>query len=96
MYPLLCSGGFPNPEKNGILTVVGAQAIPIVPGSPVDCQLRDDNVSGAPASNTYREIVHLKSDGNSSPSITFDEPLKTRKGIRATTLTNCICILYTR
>ena len=95
MYPLLCAGGFPNPEKVGIIAISAVQAIPVVAGSPVDVQLRDDSIGTAPISNTFKEIVHLKSDGNSSPIIPFDPPLKTRKGIRATTLTNATCLLYT-
>ena len=96
MYPLLCSGGFPNPEKDGILAIVGVQVVPVEPGSPFDAQLRDDNVSGDPASNTLNEIIHLKGDGNNAQQIFFDPPLKTRKGIKATTLLNATCLLYVR
>jgi hypothetical protein len=96
MYPLLCSGGFPVPEKDGQFDIVAVQVMPVSAASAVVAQLRDDNVGGAPASQNYRHIVGLKSDGNSSPFIVFDPPLKTRKGLRATTLTNGVCTVYVR
>jgi len=96
MYPLLCSGGFPVPEKSGVLTVVGVLATPVIVGSAVDVNLRDDNQTASPASENLNSVVKFKNDGNKSEFVFFDPPMKTRKGLKATKLTNAVCTVYVR
>lgn len=99
MYPLLCAGGYPVPEKEGQFEIVGIDAVPTVAGSAMECTLRDHwsaNWDNDPDRNKH-EVISLKTDGNSSCFHVFQSPIKTRRGLRATTLTNCTrAIVYLR
>jgi hypothetical protein len=96
MYPLLCAGGFPCPEKVGIITIESILAVPVISGAEMDMQLRDDDGSTAHLSETQKEIACAKNDGSNSVYIQFNTPLKTRRGIKATTMTNARVYVYTR
>lgn len=88
--PLFCSGGYPVPEKEGIMDIVGISAVPTTPGSAMEVTLRDDWNNAHPLDpedNKY-EIIKFKSDGNTGLFHMFPVPIKTLSGIRATTLTN--------
>lgn len=99
MYPLLCAGGYPVPSKPGVLEVIAVSASPIVVGQAMKAVLRDDtdNYSADYTVDPNKnEIVHLETDGDGTQSISFDPPLKTRRGIMPTTLTNAVCHVYVR
>lgn len=88
--PLLCPGGYPVPEKQGIFEIVGISAVPTTTGSAMEIELRDDwgfDQTWDPDHNKH-EIIKLKSDGNEGLFHMFIAPIKTLRGIRATTLTN--------
>jgi hypothetical protein len=96
MYAALCSGGFPVPEKEGILRIWSVKAAPLVVGSTIEVKLRDDWGFALDEVDTDKNVVvHLKGDGTSDVEVKFNTPLIVRKGIRATTLTNVDnCLVY--
>ena len=99
MYPLLCAGRYPVPEKEGVLEIVAVAASPLTVATAIDIQLRDDWGANSPdfvLDPDKNKIIHLEGDGNSPVFVSFDPPLKTRKGLIATTLTNAVCHVYVR
>ena len=98
-YPLLCSGGYPVPEFDGVREIAGINFTPTVVGSPMEVVLRDANnaeYNNDPDHNKH-EVVKVLADGNQSYFQMFTSPIKTRRGIRATTLINATrVILYVR
>lgn len=99
MYPLLCAGRYPVPEKDGMLEIVTITASPLVVGTAMDVELRDDagnNSSDYALDPGKNLIVHLKGSGNAPVTQSFDPPLKTRKGLVATYCTNAVVEVYVR
>ncbi len=88
--PLICPGGYPVPERQGIMDIVGISAVPTATGSAMEIELRDDweNDQTWDPDHNKHEIIKLKSDGNMGYFTMFPVPIKTLRGIRATTLTN--------
>lgn len=88
--PLICPGGYPVPEKQGIHEIVGICAVPTVAGSAMEIELRDDwnNDQTYDPDNNKHEVIKVKSDGNTSIFHMFPTQIKTLRGIRATILTN--------
>lgn len=88
--PLICPGGYPVPEKEGIHEIVGISAVPAAIGSAMEVELRDDwnyTQLNDPDKNKH-EIIHIKTDGSVGFFHMFPTQIKCLRGIRATTLTN--------
>ncbi len=101
-YPLLCSGGYPVPEKQGMMEIVGICAVPTAVGSAMEVTLRDgwdkdkDTWGNDPEYNKH-EVISFKSDGNTPVMQMFPSSIKVRQGLRAVTLTNATrVIVYVR
>jgi hypothetical protein len=98
-YPNLCPGGYPVPEFDGVREIVGINFSPTTVGSQVNITLRDANnytYDNDPELNKH-EVIKVLADGNQSYFQMFPVPIKVRRGIRATTLTNATrVILYVR
>jgi hypothetical protein len=88
--PLICPGGYPVPEKEGIHEIVGISAVPTVVGSAMEVTIRDDwrNDQTYDPDHNKHELLHFKSDGNMSIFHLFPTQIKCLRGLRATTLTN--------
>ena len=88
--PLICPGGYPVPEKEGIHEIVGISAVPTVGGSAMEVLIRDDWNSDQtydPDHNKH-DILHVKSDGNTGVFHMFPTQIKCLRGLRASILTN--------
>lgn len=94
-YPILCSGGYPVPEKEGQFEIVGIDIVPTVVGTAMEVVLRDHwdaDWNNDPERNKH-ELISFKTDGNNSVHHMFQSPIKTRRGLRATILTNCTRVI---
>ena len=93
--PLICRGGYPVPEAQGMFDIVGISVAPTAIGTAMEVELRDDwnyDQTWDPE-NDKHEIVKIKHDGNDSVFHMFTSPIKVLRGIRATTLTNATRVL---
>ena len=88
--PLICPGGYPVPEKEGIHEIVGISAVPTAIGSNMEVILRDDwnNDQSYDPDHNKHEVIHLATNGGQGVMHMFPTQIKTLRGIRATTLTN--------
>jgi hypothetical protein len=88
--PLICPGGYPVPEKEGIHEIVGISCVPTDIGSTMEVVLRDDwnYTQLQDPDNNKHEIIHIKTNGGDGVFHMFPAQIKCLRGIRATTLTN--------
>ena len=88
--PLICPGGYPVPEKEGIHEIVGISCVPTVIGSAMEVVLRDDwnNDQTYDPDHNKHEVIHIATSGVEGVFHMFPTQIKTLRGIRATTLTN--------
>jgi hypothetical protein len=88
--PLICPGGYPVPEKDGIMEIVGIGCVPTAIGTAMEVILRDDwnNDQTYDPDHNKHEIVHVATNGGTGFFQMFPVSIKTLRGIRATTLTN--------
>jgi hypothetical protein len=99
MYPLLCAGRYPVPEKEGVMEICAVSVSPLVVGQEMNVQLRDDvgNDSADYLTDPDKNrIIHLQGNGDTPIQVVFEPALKARKGLVATHLTNAVCHVYVR
>lgn len=97
--PLICPGGYPVPEKQGIHEIVGISAVPTVIGTAMEVMLRDDWNSDQDydPDHNKNEVIHIATNGGEGVFHMFPTQIKCLRGVRATTLTNATRVqLYVR
>jgi hypothetical protein len=93
-YPLLCNGGYPVPETEGMVRIQGLTICADDVGLESTLELTD---AKATASDPSKPSIFkwTRASGNpASETIVFPDTIKTRNGLRAYTKTNCTVYVH--
>jgi hypothetical protein len=85
-YPLLCSGGYPVPEHEGKMEIIGINVVPTTDGVDTEVVLRDHWDLDTPLTNDPSNEKNIIFRSNASGQVIFPVSIKTLRGLRAQTL----------
>jgi hypothetical protein len=85
-YPLLCSGGYPVPEHEGKMDIIGINVVPTTDGADTEVILRDHWDLSNPLTNDPSNEKNIIFRSNASGQVIFPVSIKTLRGLRAHTL----------